>query len=141
MRDAARRIRAAGKSAGIIHYEAADYPRYLELGFNFLGIGTQTEVATADGGGDRERAREAFGAALAVACGLGLALAAGLFAAVVGDPLELVEPLEEPALFVADLLRQHLIDCLGAKPFRPDGRLDDRPGRLPRTEPADLDFL
>ena len=37
--DAAVRIRRAGKAAGIIHYDAANYPRYLDLGFNFLGVG------------------------------------------------------------------------------------------------------
>lgn len=42
--DAARRIRAAGKAAGIIHYNAADFPRYLGLGFNFLGVGADVSL-------------------------------------------------------------------------------------------------
>ncbi len=42
--EAAARIRAAGKAAGIIHYDAANYPRYLDLGFNFLGVGADVSV-------------------------------------------------------------------------------------------------
>lgn len=38
--DAARRIRAAGKGAGIIHGESADYPALAAAGFNFLGLGS-----------------------------------------------------------------------------------------------------
>lgn len=42
--DAAARIRAAGKAAGIIHHDAATFPRYLDLGFNFLGVGADVSV-------------------------------------------------------------------------------------------------
>ncbi len=42
--DAASRIRAAGKAAGIIHYNAADFPKYLGLGFNFLGVGADVSL-------------------------------------------------------------------------------------------------
>ena len=42
--DAAVRIRRAGKAAGIIHYDAAIYPRYLDLGFNFLGVGADVSL-------------------------------------------------------------------------------------------------
>lgn len=42
--DAGRRIRAAGKAAGFLHYDAADFARYLDLGFNFLGIGADVSL-------------------------------------------------------------------------------------------------
>jgi len=42
--EAAVRIRAAGKAAGIIQHDAATYPCYLDLGFNFLGVGADVSV-------------------------------------------------------------------------------------------------
>ncbi|MCB1350535.1 MAG: HpcH/HpaI aldolase/citrate lyase family protein [Paracoccaceae bacterium] len=54
--DAGRRIRAAGKAAGILHYDSTDYPRYLDLGFNFLGIGADVSLM-----------RTSFAATLAIA--------------------------------------------------------------------------
>lgn len=42
--DAARRIRAAGKSAGIYHYGGSDYARHLELGYNFIAAASDVSL-------------------------------------------------------------------------------------------------
>lgn len=42
--DAGRRIRAAGKAAGIFHYDAADYPRYIAQGFTFFAVGADVAL-------------------------------------------------------------------------------------------------
>lgn len=42
--DAARRIRAAGKAAGIVTFDPATIPDLRDLGFNFLGVGGDISV-------------------------------------------------------------------------------------------------
>lgn len=42
--NAAVRIRAAGKAAGIIHHDPARYPRCIDFGLNFLGVGADFSV-------------------------------------------------------------------------------------------------
>lgn len=42
--DALPRIRAAGKTAGIIAFKADNLPRYVELGANFVGVGGDATV-------------------------------------------------------------------------------------------------
>ena len=42
--DAIGRIRAAGKAAGIIHYDPSNIARYARLGVNFLGVGADVSL-------------------------------------------------------------------------------------------------
>ena len=42
--DAATRIRAAGKAAGMIHYDPRNFPRYLSLGLNFFAVGAEVSM-------------------------------------------------------------------------------------------------
>jgi 4-hydroxy-2-oxoheptanedioate aldolase len=42
--DAVKRIRAAGKSAGIIHYDTGNFAYYRDLGVNFLGVGADVAL-------------------------------------------------------------------------------------------------
>ena len=45
--DAVTRIRAAGKAAGIIHYDTADFAYYRDLGITFLGTGADASLLRA----------------------------------------------------------------------------------------------
>ena len=44
IKDAVGRIRAAGKTAGIIHYGVADFAYYQEIGVNFLGVSSEAAL-------------------------------------------------------------------------------------------------
>lgn len=44
IKDAVGRVRAAGKSAGIIDFNAADFAYYKEIGVNFLGISADVNL-------------------------------------------------------------------------------------------------
>ncbi len=44
---AVKRIRAAGKAAGIIHYDPGKFAHYIRLGFNFLGVGADVSLMRA----------------------------------------------------------------------------------------------
>jgi len=57
--DAVRRIRAAGKAAGIIHYDAAAFGYYAGLGVNFLGVGADVSLLRTAFAGTLETARRA----------------------------------------------------------------------------------
>ncbi len=61
IKDAVGRIRAAGKTAGIIHYDAADFAYYKEIGVNFLGVGSDVGLLSAALQDILARAREAVG--------------------------------------------------------------------------------
>ncbi len=47
IKDAVGRIRAAGKAAGIIHYDAADFSYYRDIGVNFLGVSSDASLLRA----------------------------------------------------------------------------------------------
>ena len=45
--EAVTKIRAAGKAAGIIHYDTANFAYYRDLGVNFLGTGADVSLMRA----------------------------------------------------------------------------------------------
>ena len=58
--DATKRIRAAGKAAGIIHYDTANFAYYQELGITFLGTGADATLLRAAMQGNVKAARAAL---------------------------------------------------------------------------------
>ena len=58
--DAVARIRAAGKAAGIIHYDTADFAYYRDLGITFLGTGADASLLRAAMQANVASAREAL---------------------------------------------------------------------------------
>ncbi|WP_300520441.1 HpcH/HpaI aldolase/citrate lyase family protein [Aliiroseovarius sp.] len=57
---AVSRIRAAGKAAGIIHYDTADFAHYRDLGITFLGTGADASLLRAALHANVKAAREAI---------------------------------------------------------------------------------
>lgn len=55
------RIRAAGKAAGILHYDHADFAAYAKMGLRFLGVGSEASLLRAALQVNLQTARNAIG--------------------------------------------------------------------------------
>lgn len=57
--DGVARIRAAGKAAGILHYDAGNFAYYRDLGVTFLGVGSEASLFRAAIHANLDAARDA----------------------------------------------------------------------------------